>query len=43
MGKKSKQAAGIAKAANRKLDKSVLPAPPLPPEAEVRKGVLIIQ
>ena len=36
MGKKSKQAAGLAKAANRKIDKSILPAPPPPPEEEVR-------
>jgi tetratricopeptide (TPR) repeat protein len=35
MGKKSKQAAGLAKAANRKIDKSILPAPPPPPEDEV--------
>lgn len=35
MGKKSKHAAGLAKAANRKLDKSILPAPPPPPELEV--------
>lgn len=35
MGKKSKHAAGLAKAANRKIDKSILPAPPPPPEEEV--------
>ena len=36
MGKKSKQAAGLAKAASRKIDKSILPDPPPPPEEEVR-------
>jgi len=35
MGKKSKQAAGLARAANRKLDKSILPAPPPKPEDEL--------
>lgn len=35
MGKKSKHAAGLAKAANRKIDKSILPAPPPPPEEEL--------
>ena len=32
MGKKSKQASGLAKAADRKIDKSQLPPPPPPPE-----------
>mmetsp|Transcript_256 Transcript_256/g.341 ORF Transcript_256/g.341 Transcript_256/m.341 type:complete len:416 (+) Transcript_256:357-1604(+) len=35
MGKKSKHAAGLAKAANRKIDKSILPAPPPKPEDEL--------
>lgn len=35
MGKKSKHAAGLARAANRKIDKSILPDPPPPPEEEL--------
>jgi tetratricopeptide (TPR) repeat protein len=35
MGKKSKNAQGLAKAANRKLDKASLPSPPPPPEEEL--------
>jgi len=35
MGKKAKNAAGIAKRAERKIDKSQLPPPPPPPEEEV--------
>jgi hypothetical protein len=35
MGKKSKQASGLARAAERKIDKSQLPPPPPPPEEEI--------
>lgn len=35
MGKKAKNAAGIAKRAERKIDKSQLPPPPPPPEEEL--------
>lgn len=35
MGKKAKSTSGIAKAAERKIDKSTLPPPPPPPEEEV--------
>jgi len=35
MGKKARSASGQAKAAARKLDKSTLPSPPLPPDQEV--------
>jgi hypothetical protein len=35
MGKKAKSAAGIARASQRKLDKSLFPEPPKPPEEEV--------
>eukprot|EP00543_Licmophora_paradoxa_P009057 CAMPEP_0202445892 /NCGR_PEP_ID=MMETSP1360-20130828/4609_1 /ASSEMBLY_ACC=CAM_ASM_000848 /TAXON_ID=515479 /ORGANISM="Licmophora paradoxa, Strain CCMP2313" /LENGTH=413 /DNA_ID=CAMNT_0049062297 /DNA_START=42 /DNA_END=1283 /DNA_ORIENTATION=- len=34
MGKKAKSSSGIAKAADRKIDKSTLPPPPPPPEEE---------
>lgn len=35
MGKKAKKASGIAKASMRKLDKAMLPPPPVPVEEEV--------
>mmetsp|Transcript_25701 Transcript_25701/g.37906 ORF Transcript_25701/g.37906 Transcript_25701/m.37906 type:complete len:419 (-) Transcript_25701:86-1342(-) len=41
MGKKAKTVSGIAKAAERKLDKSTLPAPPLPPDEEVGSAKLL--
>ena len=41
MGKKSKQASGLAKAADRKIDKSQLPPPPPPPEEGMYKILLV--
>ncbi len=38
MGKSSKKASGLAKAAGRKLDPSMLPPPPVPVEEEVREA-----
>jgi len=41
MGKKAKNAAGIAKAAGRKIDKSQLPPPPPPPEEELGSAKIL--
>jgi hypothetical protein len=36
MGKKAKNASGLLKAAQRKVNKAALPPPPVPVEEEVR-------
>ena len=41
MGKKAKNASGIAKAAQRKVNKAQLPPPPVPVEEEVRSHRLL--
>lgn len=41
MGKKARNAAGLAKAAGRKLDKSQLPPPPVPPEEELGSAKIL--
>ena len=42
MGKKSKQASGLAKAADRKIDKSQLPPPPPPPEEGMYRTLILL-
>jgi len=41
MGKKARNAAGLAKAAGRKIDKSQLPPPPVPPEEELGSAKIL--
>jgi len=41
MGKKARNASGIAKAAGRKIDKSQLPPPPVPPEEELGSAKIL--
>lgn len=43
MGKKAKKASGLAKAANRKVNKSILPPPPVPVEEEVGSAKILDQ